>query len=197
MTHVPGRKLVDLLRARLKAIADKKGITVEELIAILQRKDGSDGGEESDEQYLVNLQPYLRQSVQIWNDIQTHSTNTFIFLYNVTAYCVNGTAWLFEVIGRNIPGETTDTRSDLEDEVTTTSITTTTSGGASSGGGSDLVSYMEPVSASNVVVDPVELLKTLFEVHGHQILVDGVFNGDPHPGEQHYKYAHILLLSRN
>lgn len=26
-------------------------------------------------------------------------------------------------------------------------------------------------------------LDLLVDIHGHQILVDGVFNGDPHPGE--------------
>ncbi|CAN0519191.1 unnamed protein product, partial [Ectocarpus sp. 8 AP-2014] len=27
-----------------------------------------------------------------------------------------------------------------------------------------------------------KLIETLFRVHGHQIFVDGAFNGDPHPG---------------
>lgn len=31
-------------------------------------------------------------------------------------------------------------------------------------------------------VNLAELITTLFEVHGHEIFVDGEFNGDPHPG---------------
>ncbi|KAI9182981.1 hypothetical protein H9P43_003897 [Blastocladiella emersonii ATCC 22665] len=38
-------------------------------------------------------------------------------------------------------------------------------------------------------LDGDELLRTLFAVHGHQLLVDGLFNGDPHPGN--------ILLSRS
>ena len=34
---------------------------------------------------------------------------------------------------------------------------------------------MHPVNAD-------DLTKKLFEIHGHQLLIDGFFNGDPHPG---------------
>lgn len=33
-----------------------------------------------------------------------------------------------------------------------------------------------------VFVDPARTMETLLAVHGHEILVDGIFNGDPHPG---------------
>jgi len=36
-------------------------------------------------------------------------------------------------------------------------------------------------------INLAEIITTLFEVHGHEIFVDGEFNGDPHPGN-------ILLL---
>ena len=32
------------------------------------------------------------------------------------------------------------------------------------------------------LLDPAATIRTLFEVHGHQLLLDGFFNGDPHPG---------------
>lgn len=31
-------------------------------------------------------------------------------------------------------------------------------------------------------LDPSRVIRTLFDVHGHQLLHDGFFNGDPHPG---------------
>jgi aarF domain-containing kinase len=33
-----------------------------------------------------------------------------------------------------------------------------------------------------VFINPHEIINLLNEVHAHQILLDGVFNGDPHPG---------------
>lgn len=43
------------------------------------------------------------------------------------------------------------------------------------------LSYM-PHLKRPYLLDPVSLLKLLFEVHGEQVLRAGVFNGDPHPG---------------
>jgi len=30
--------------------------------------------------------------------------------------------------------------------------------------------------------DPVRLSRTIWRVHGHQLILDGLFNSDPHPG---------------
>lgn len=40
--------------------------------------------------------------------------------------------------------------------------------------------YVQPV----MFLDNKKILNTLFKVHGHQIFVNGIFNGDCHPGEQ-------------
>jgi aarF domain-containing kinase len=37
------------------------------------------------------------------------------------------------------------------------------------------------------LINLADILQTLLEVHGHEIFIDGVFNGDPHPGN-------VLLL---
>lgn len=39
-----------------------------------------------------------------------------------------------------------------------------------------------PYVKTEKLLDTDEMMKTLFMVHGHQIFVDGSFNGDPHPG---------------
>ena len=32
------------------------------------------------------------------------------------------------------------------------------------------------------LLNPSRVIRTLFDVHGHQLFHDGFFNGDPHPG---------------
>lgn len=39
-----------------------------------------------------------------------------------------------------------------------------------------------PYVKTQKLLDTEEMMHTLFMVHGHQIFVDGSFNGDPHPG---------------
>lgn len=41
---------------------------------------------------------------------------------------------------------------------------------------------------SPVPINLAELMRTMMEVHGHEVLIDGAFNADPHPGN-------ILLLT--
>lgn len=38
-------------------------------------------------------------------------------------------------------------------------------------------------AATPLPLNLAEMMDLLLTVHGHQILVDGCFNGDPHPGE--------------
>lgn len=45
------------------------------------------------------------------------------------------------------------------------------------------IDYIE----QRVFINPHEIIDLLNEVHAHEILIDGIFNGDPHPGN-------ILLL---
>lgn len=33
-----------------------------------------------------------------------------------------------------------------------------------------------------VVINPHEIIDLLNQVHAHEIFIDGIFNGDPHPG---------------
>jgi len=49
---------------------------------------------------------------------------------------------------------------------------------------------MDYVSKSTLPINHAKLVDTLIHIHGHQVLVDGYFNGDPHPGN-------ILLLNNN
>jgi aarF domain-containing kinase len=49
----------------------------------------------------------------------------------------------------------------------------------------DLANKVGSESAENDIVVPLNaarLVNTLFRVHGHEVLVDGCFNADPHPG---------------
>lgn len=39
---------------------------------------------------------------------------------------------------------------------------------------------------SSLPINHAKLIDELLYIHGHQILVDGVFNGDPHPGNSEY-----------
>jgi len=41
---------------------------------------------------------------------------------------------------------------------------------------------------SSLPINHAKLIDELLYIHGHQILVDGVFNGDPHPGNSEYGF---------
>ena len=41
---------------------------------------------------------------------------------------------------------------------------------------------LPPPTTAALSVDLGAVLKTLVQVHGHQLLIDGVYNADPHPG---------------
>ena len=41
---------------------------------------------------------------------------------------------------------------------------------------------LAPPTTTALSVDLGAVLKTLVQVHGHQLLIDGVYNADPHPG---------------
>ena len=53
-----------------------------------------------------------------------------------------------------------------------------------------ILSFKMNYSEIEIPINHVDLLETLLKVHGHQILIDGIFNGDPHPGN-------ILLLNNS
>ena len=60
--------------------------------------------------------------------------------------------------------------------------------------------WTEYTDKSALPLNHAQLVDDLIYIHGHEVLVDGFFNGDPHPGKFH-KYAqpvrgrHIVLLS--
>eukprot|EP01041_Mallomonas_annulata_P009226 gene9226-19138_t len=157
MTYIPGIKLIDVLKQKLQAVALKRGITVDELL--LEIRQRSLEGTTDEEQ----LYPYIHELIKTWMDLSQFTSNSFISLYNLSAYLMNSTAYLF---GYTTSSTSTSSESSSMIEPTKSE---------------PLIEYLEPVLSSRHI-DPIELLKTIFEVHGHQILIDGIFNGDPHPG---------------
>jgi aarF domain-containing kinase len=48
---------------------------------------------------------------------------------------------------------------------------------------------------SSLPINHAKLVDELLYIHGHQILVDGCFNGDPHPGNSEWRIL-VFFLTR-
>jgi len=97
---------------------------------------------------------FMRNASQYVYQTSFVGHNIGVSLYNASAYLVNSTAWWIGVDG--------GTEKDTVDKGT-------------------IMPYADTATVPPVI-DLEDLLRTLFQVHGHQIFHDGAFNGDPHPG---------------
>jgi hypothetical protein len=53
--------------------------------------------------------------------------------------------------------------------------------------------WREYESKSSLPINHAKLVNELLYIHGHQILVDGCFNGDPHPGNSEWRILFFFL----